>query len=98
MQLTNNQKKFLRTLAHNIHPVIMIGNNGFSESVKNELLITLEKHELLKIKIRLDKQEKQEAIDSILQLTNAHLVQVIGGVVVIYLPFEEEPQIVLPKK
>lgn len=97
-ELSNNQKKFLRKLAHTINPGLMIGQNGLSESVENELFLTLEKHELLKIKVRVEKEEKQQIIDKILTKTNANLIQVVGNVVVIYKAFDEDPQIILPRK
>ncbi|SMN11911.1 RNA binding protein [uncultured Candidatus Thioglobus sp.] len=98
-KLTNNQKKFLRARGHSMKPVVMIGQHGLSESVLAELALTMEKHELLKIKIRAeDKDAKQQMIDDIINVTKAHLVQVIGNMMVIYRGFDEEPQIILPRK
>lgn len=98
-KLTNNQKKFLRSRGHSMKPVVMIGQHGLSESVLAELALTMEKHELLKIKIRAeDKDAKQQMIDDIINVTKAHLVQVIGNMMVIYRGFDEEPQIILPRK
>jgi len=56
-------------------------------------------HELLKIKVRAEnREEKQQIIDKIVEFSEAAIVQVIGGVLVIYKPFEEDPVIVLPRK
>jgi len=99
MKLTNNQKKYLRSIAHDLKPFVMIGQHGLSESVLSELESTLHKHELLKIKLRVtDREEKQKIVDKILLLSKAELVQVIGGVLVIYRPFEDNPNIILPRK
>ena len=99
MKLTNNQKKYLRSMAHDLKPFVMIGQNGLSDSVLNELESTLLKHELLKIKLRVsDRKEKQQIVDKIILLSKAVLVQVIGGVLVIYRPFEDNPNIILPRK
>ena len=98
-KLTNNQKKFLRSMGHALKPVVMVGQHGLSESVLAELESTMSKHELLKIKIRVDgKDEKQKMIDQIVEVSRSHLVQVIGNVMVIYRAFDEEPQIILPRK
>ncbi len=98
-KLTNNQKKFLRARGHGLKPVVMVGQHGLSEAVVAELASTMTKHELLKIKIRAeDKQSRQVMIDKIITTTKAHLVQVIGNVMVIYRAFDEEPQIILPRK
>ena len=97
--LTNNQKKFLRSLGHNLNPVVMIGQNGLTEPVLAEIESTMQKHELLKIKIRAqDRDEKQKIIDQILGFSHAHLVQVIGNVLIIYRAFDEDPKILLPKR
>ncbi len=98
-KLTNNQKKFLRSKSHNLKPVVMVGQHGLNESVLAELKITMDKHELLKIKIRMDKKmEKQKIINRIINTYHAHLVQVIGNIVVIYRAFDEDLQIILPRK
>jgi len=98
-KLSNNQKKFLRSIGHNLKPIVMVGQHGLSEAVLAELESTMTKHELLKIKIRTDdRDEKQSMIEQILKFSQAHLVQVIGNVVVIYRAFDEEPQIILPRK
>jgi RNA-binding protein len=77
----------------------MVGQHGWSESVLAELESTMNKHELLKIKIRVDgKDEKQQMIDQIVKVSRSNLVQVIGNVMVIYRAFDEEPQIILPRK
>jgi len=52
IKLTNNQKKHLRTLAHDLRPIVMVGQQGLSEAVLAELESTMTKHELLKIKVR----------------------------------------------
>ena len=75
MKLTNNQKKYLRSMAHDLKPFVMIGQHGLSDSVVNELESTLLKHELLKIKLRLsDRKEKQQIVDKIILLSKAVLV------------------------
>ena len=98
MKLTNNQKKYLRSLAHDLKPFVMIGQHGLSESVIAEIELTMLKHELIKIKLRVsDREEKQEVINKIIKLSKAEMVQVIGGVLVIYKPFEDNPDIILPR-
>ena len=98
MKLTNNQKKYLRSIAHDLKPFVMIGQHGLSESVIAEIDSTMLKHELIKIKLRVeDRDEKQKIIEKILAFSRAEIVQVIGGVIVIYRPFEDNPDIILPR-
>ena len=98
MKLTNNQKKYLRSMANDLKPFVMIGQHGLSESVIAEIDSTMLKHELIKIKLRVeDRDEKQKIIEKILEFSHAEIVQVIGGVLVIYRPFEDNPDIILPR-
>ncbi|MDA8756233.1 ribosome assembly RNA-binding protein YhbY [Candidatus Pseudothioglobus singularis] len=98
MKLTNNQKKYVRSLAHDLKPFVMIGQHGLSESVIAEIESTMLKHELIKIKLRVsDRDEKQGIINKIIKFSEAELVQVIGGVIVIYRPFKDNPDIILPR-
>ena len=98
MKLTNNQKKHLRKLAHNLRPIVIVGQQGLSYAVLSELESTMTNHELLKIKVRANnREEKQKIVNEILNFSKAALVQVIGGVLVIYRPFNENPSIILPR-
>ena len=98
MRLTNNQKKHLRSLAHDLRPIVMVGQQGLSDAVLAELESTMTKHELLKIKVRANnREEKQQIVNKILKFSQAVLVQVIGSVMVIYRPFDENPSIILPR-
>ena len=96
-KLTTNQKKFLRGIAHNINPMIIIGANGVTESLMKELDSTLEHHEILKIKMAsADRDDRKQIVDYILEQTGALLVQTIGKVCVIYRQ-SEESELPLPK-
>ena len=96
--LSNAEKKELRKKAHALKPVVMIGQHGLSESVLAEMESTMLKHELIKIKLRMsDREEKLKIINKIIELSKAELIQVIGGVMVIYRPFEDNPDIILPR-
>jgi len=97
--LTNNQKKYLRSMGHNLKPVVMVGQHGLSDAVLLELESTMSRHELLKVKVRTDdREDKKSIVNKIIEYSKSQLVQVIGNVVLIYRPFEEDPVIVLPRK
>jgi len=99
MKLTNNQKRYLRALAHDLKPVVMVGQHGLSDAVLAELKSSMAIHELIKIKVRAEnREEKQQIIDKIVAFSEAAIVQVIGGVLVIYKSFDEDPVISLPRK
>ena len=98
MELTNNQKKYLRSISHDLKPFVMIGQHGLSDSVLAEIDSTMLKHELIKIKLLVDDRDvKQNIIERIMEFSQSQLVQVIGGVLVIYRPFDDNPDIILPR-
>ncbi len=100
MALSIQQKKYLRGIAHHLNPVIIIGQNGLSEGLMNELESTLNHHELIKIKIAAgDRDERKAIIETVCNDTGAELVQAIGKVFVIYRPNPEkkDSDIRLPK-
>ena len=82
--MNSARKKQLKAQAHSLKPVIIVGQSGLTESVLKEIEITLDTHELIKIKIRADKEERNQIRDQIIADTQAELIQSIGQVVVIY--------------
>jgi len=76
--------KQLKTQAHLLKPVIIIGQSGLTEAVQQEIEITLNTHELIKIKIRADRDERNQIREQILSQSKAELIQSIGQVIVIF--------------
>ncbi len=80
-----NQLKKLKEQAHTLKPIIIVGHNGLSEQVKNEVEIALEAHELVKIRINTDGPEnKENIIAELLKTNNTTLIQKIGHTLVLY--------------
>ncbi|KAE9532236.1 RNA-binding protein [Ursidibacter arcticus] len=97
MTLTTKQKQYLKSLAHHLNPVVMLGGNGLTEGVLAEIENALNHHELIKVKIAgADREVKQLIIDAIVRETKAVSVQTIGHVLVLYRQSEEK-KIHLPK-
>ena len=87
MSLSKLQIKHLRAESHRLQlkPVVMIGQNGLTEAVQNEITIAIAHHELIKIRVpALDKPAKAQLIDSICTRHEAELIQKIGNIAVIY--------------
>lgn len=79
------QKLQLRRQAHTLKPLVIIGDKGLTENVLRELDLTLEHHELIKIRVNAgDRAARQELINKICQETNSTLVQCIGHVACLY--------------
>ncbi len=79
-----DQKKQLKAQAHALNPVVMIGQHGLTDAVSQEIDIALDAHELIKIKIRAEKQDRIVIRDQIIEQTRAELIQTIGQMIVIY--------------
>ncbi|MBL6692103.1 MAG: ribosome assembly RNA-binding protein YhbY [Pseudomonadales bacterium] len=86
-----NQKlrKKLRAIGHQLKPVVTIAGNGLSENVLTELNRALDDHELIKVKIVGDREERLEVIEKLTALEETDVVQTIGGVALLYRPSRE---------
>lgn len=98
MNLSTKQKQYLKGLAHNLKPVVLLGANGLTEAVLAEIDQALDHHELIKIRVASeDRDTKNLIIDAIVRESNAEKVQSIGKVLVLYRQTEEK-KIELPRK
>jgi len=96
--VNSKQISYLRSLAHNLNPVVMISNKGLSESVMKEIHVNLDAHELIKIKVMLDdKALRAQMLVDICAQTGAVAVHHIGKQLVIYRQ-STKPKIVVPAK
>jgi RNA-binding protein len=77
-------KKKLRAEAHTLKPVVMIGQSGLTAAVLTEIEQSLDSHELIKIKIRAERDERKLICEKICTDTGAALIQTIGQIAIIY--------------
>ncbi len=97
IKLSNTQIRHLKGLAHALNPVVMIGDKGLTPTVIDEIKLALDSHELIKINIRADdRDQKEEIIKKIINKTQSHKVQTIGGKLVIY-KMSKEKKVAIPK-
>lgn len=98
MTLSSSQIRYLRSLAHDLSPVILLGNKGATDAVVRELNLALGIHELVKVKLSGgDKDERQAQIDVLTAGTQAEKIHQIGHVVVLFRRNIDEPKIALPR-
>jgi RNA-binding protein len=89
--LTSIQRRSLRANAHHLQPTVIIGEAGLTASVMREINISLKSHELIKIKVFSDNRESREQmLTKICEELEAHAVQHIGKVLVVY---REQPAV-----
>jgi RNA-binding protein len=95
--VNTKQISHLRGLAHKLNPVVMIGNNGLTASVLQEIENSLNAHELIKIKVFGDDRDARVAmLEEICEKTGSTKVHHIGKQLVVYRQ-AETAKIVVPK-
>lgn len=99
MELTRDERLYLRAQAHQLSPVVMIGNNGLSESVMREIALNLDAHELIKVRVQGDDREQRASwFSEICDALGCAPVQHIGKLLVLYRPTQDgKPKFTLPK-
>lgn len=91
VKLTGKQKRFLRAQAHDMNPIFQIGKYDLTADVVAEYEDALSKRELMKVQILQNaSMEPKEAAAFIEEHSDITVVQVIGKVLVLYLPAQEE--------
>lgn len=96
MSLNNRQLRYLRGLTHDLNPVVMIADKGLNENVLAELENALEAHELIKVRIRTDREERRALMKQIAERCKAEEVHSIGQVACYYRRHPEKPTLELP--
>ena len=87
IQLTPSQRKEHRTLAHHLNPVVMIGNDGLTDAVKNETDAALNAHGLIKVRVFSDDRAARELIfQTLADALGAAPIQHIGKLLVLWRP------------
>lgn len=97
MALTERQKKHLRRLGHDLHPIVLVGQRGMNPGVVEELKLALEHHELVKLRVRAGSREDRDAIFAELAAqSSSEFVFRIGNVGLFYKKNMTLQKILLP--
>ena len=100
-KLTGSQAKYLRGLAHDLKPIVFVGQKGATDALIASTEQAFERHELIKVKFIdfKEKKQKKEIAEAIELRTGCHLAGMIGHVATFYRPHSnpEKRRIVLPK-
>ena len=82
--LSGSQKRSLKSQAHHLKPVVLVGRNGITDSLIEAVGKALDDHELIKIKFIDFKEEKKDLAGEIVSRTATALVTLIGNIAIIY--------------
>ncbi len=75
----------LRKQAHKLNPVVIIGSQGLTQAVQDEISLALDAHELIKIRVHTqDRNLIKTMTNEICEAQAATLIQAIGHVMVVF--------------
>jgi len=84
--LTGTARKFLRGLAHDFEPVVHVGRAGVTQTVLGALRRALADHELIKVKLAAERDERDRMATEIEAACDAEVVGRIGTIAIVYRP------------
>lgn len=98
MPLSSGQRKFLKSEAHHLEPLVLLGKQGVTDTLVRSVAENLAAHELIKVRFNEFKAEKKVLSEDIAFRTGAEVVSIIGHVCTLYKqhPEAEHRQIELP--
>lgn len=90
--MTGKERAAFRAQANHLEPLFQVGKGGMSEAVIKQTDDALRARELIKVKVLLESSPitPRETADMLAEATNAEVIQVIGGVIVLY---RESPEL-----
>lgn len=90
--MTSKERAAWRAKANSLEPIIQIGKEGISDNIVSQIDDTLDARELIKIRVHLETSPKtpKELASKLAGALEADVIQVIGGVIVLYREADEE--------
>ncbi len=95
--LKGKDKRYLRSIAHNMKPKFQIGKEGVSEQQLDEIKSYVNKHELLKVHVLKNCLYETSELTEIFEDEGYEIVQSIGSMIVIFKRNKKEPKIQFPR-
>ncbi len=84
--MTGKQRAQFRAQANHLEPLFQVGKGGMSDALIKQTDDALRARELIKVKVLLESSPitPRETADELAKATGAEVIQVIGGVIVLY--------------
>ena len=83
-KLTGSQRKYLRGVAHGYKPLVQIGKEGLSKNVLSSIDTAIEAHELIKVKIAAEREQRERFVYVIEDRLNCECVGTVGRMAIFY--------------
>jgi RNA-binding protein len=98
-ELKGSQRKYLRGAAHSYKPQVQVGKEGLSESVLDAIDTALDAHELIKVKISAERDQREQFVPVIEESLKCECVGTVGRMAILYRehPDPEKRKIAFPK-
>ena len=91
--MTPSRRSELRAEAHKLSPVVIIGDKGLSDEVMAEIDRSLKAPELIKVRANTDDRDARELwMEKICEQLQAHAIQQIGKILVVYRENVDKPR------
>jgi len=83
--ISSSTKKKYRQIGHHLRPIVTVGNPGITSGVIEEMQRALHDHELIKIKLNIEKKsERAREVKNLSTALDAHFIQLIGKNALLY--------------
>ena len=89
--LSAAQRKQLRSLAHHLQPIVLVGKHGVTDTLVDAVDEALKVYELIKIRFHEHKDAKKNLTAEIAQHTGSEIAGIIGHVAILYRE-QEDPE------
>jgi len=98
-ELKGSQRKYLRGAAHSYKPQVQIGKEGLSDNVVDAIDTALQAHELIKVKIAAERDQREQFVPVIEERLICECVGTVGRMAILYRqhPDPEKRKIAFPK-
>ena len=84
MELNGKQKRYLRSLAVNIKPIVQIGKGGLTNEILTSIRMACDARELIKVNILQNSDEVASDVAENIEEMGLDVVQVIGRNLVVF--------------
>ncbi len=96
IEITPIQRRALRAAAHPLQPVVAISKSGLSAAVLKEIDVSLNAHELIKVKLHgIERDDRATLLNEICAQLHCAPVQQIGNILILW---RENPENAAPAR
>lgn len=84
MELNGKQKRYLRSLAVNIRPIVQIGKGGLTNEILTSIRTACDARELIKVNILQNSDETTTEVAEAIEEMGLDVVQIIGRNIIVF--------------